>query len=100
MSDITCDELKERMDKGEMLNIIDVREPYEFEEFNIGAQLIPLGEIPGRLDELSHLKNEEVIVHCRSGARSGNAKLFLAENGFTNVRNLIGGMVQWQANNY
>lgn len=97
MSDITCEELKERMDAGEALHIIDVREPYEFEEFNIGAQLIPLGEIPGRLDELEHLKNEEIIVHCRSGARSGNAKLFMMENGFTNVRNLIGGMVRWQA---
>ncbi len=97
MSDITCEELKERMDKGEALTVIDVREPYEYEEFNIGAQLIPLGEIPGRLEELAHLKNEEVIVHCRSGARSGNAKLFMMENGFTNVRNLIGGMVQWQA---
>ncbi len=96
MSDITCEELKDRMDKGEALTIIDVREPYEFEEFNIGAQLIPLGEIPGRLEELAHLKDAEVIVHCRSGARSGNAKMFLAENGFTNVRNLIGGMVQWQ----
>jgi rhodanese-related sulfurtransferase len=96
MSDITCEELKDRMDKGETLTIIDVREPYEFEEFNIGAQLIPLGEIPGRLEELAHLKDAEVIVHCRSGARSGNAKMFLAENGFTNVRNLIGGMVQWQ----
>ena len=97
MSDITCEELKERMDKGEALTIIDVREPYEFDEFNIGAQLIPLGEIPGRLEELSHLKESEVIVHCRSGARSGNAKMFMMENGFTNVRNLIGGMVQWQA---
>src|SRR6478609_3419361 len=97
MSDITCEELKERMDKGETLTVIDVREPYEFEEFNIGAQLIPLGEIPSRLEELAHLKNEEVIVHCRSGARSGNAKMFMMENGFTNVRNLIGGMVQWQA---
>jgi rhodanese-related sulfurtransferase len=97
MNDITCEELKERMDKGEKLTIIDVREPYEYEEYNIGAQLIPLGEIPSKLDELAHLKNEEVIVHCRSGARSGNAKLFMIESGFTNVRNLIGGMVQWQA---
>jgi rhodanese-related sulfurtransferase len=97
MNDITCEELKERMDKGETLTIIDVREPYEYEEFNIGALLIPLGDIPSKLDELAHLKNEEVIVHCRSGARSGNAKLFLIESGFTNVRNLVGGLVQWQA---
>lgn len=98
MTDITCQELKERMDKGEKLTIIDVREPHEYEEFNIGAQLIPLGEIPFKLDELAHLKNEEVIVHCRSGARSGNAKLFMMESGFTNVRNLLGGMLEWRAN--
>lgn len=97
MNDITCEELKTRLDKGETLNIIDVREPYEFEEFNIGAQLIPLGEIPFKLEELAHLKTEEIIVHCRSGARSSNAKLFMMENGFTNVRNLIGGMMEWQA---
>jgi rhodanese-related sulfurtransferase len=98
MADITCIELKERMDKGETLTIIDVREPYEYEEFNIGAQLIPLGEIPTKLDELAHLKNEEIIVHCRSGARSNNAKLFMMENGFNNVRNLAGGMVEWRNN--
>jgi rhodanese-related sulfurtransferase len=97
MNDITCEELKQRIDAGEKLNIVDVREPYEYEEFNIGGQLIPLGEIPGNLDALANLKNEELIVHCRSGARSNNAKLFLIENGFSNVRNLIGGMVQWQA---
>jgi rhodanese-related sulfurtransferase len=97
MNDITCEELKERMDKGEKLNIIDVREPYEFEEYNIGAQLIPLGEIPFKLDSLAQLKDEEVIVHCKSGSRSGNAKLFLIENGFTNVRNLIGGVTLWKA---
>jgi rhodanese-related sulfurtransferase len=97
MNDITCEELKERMDKGEKLNIIDVREPYEFEEYNIGAQLIPLGEVPFKLDSLAQLKDEEVIVHCKSGSRSGNAKLFLIENGFTNVRNLIGGVTLWKA---
>ncbi|MES2558191.1 MAG: rhodanese-like domain-containing protein [Bacteroidota bacterium] len=96
MTDITCQELKERMDKGENLIIIDVREVHEFEEFNIGAQLIPLGEIPYKLDELAHLKNEEIILHCRSGNRSGNAKMFMMENGFTNVRNLLGGMIEWR----
>ncbi|MCU0441622.1 MAG: rhodanese-like domain-containing protein [Bacteroidia bacterium] len=97
MADITCTELRERIQNGEKVTIIDVREAYEYEEFNIGAQLIPLGEIPSKLDELAHLKNEEIIVHCRSGARSNNAKLFMMENGFTNVRNLLGGMMEWQA---
>ena len=76
--------------------MIDVREEHEYEEFNIGATLIPLGEIADRLDEIEHLKNEEIIIHCRSGARSGRAQQYLESEGFTNVRNLIGGMLAWQ----
>ncbi len=97
MTDITCEELKERMDKGEKLNLIDVREEYENEEFNIGGKLISLGTIPSSLNELEELKDEEIIVYCRSGARSGKAKMFLMSNGFTNVRNLIGGMMNWRS---
>jgi len=96
MADITTQELKERMDKGENLNIIDVREPFEYEEFNIGATLIPLGELPSSVGEIEHLKNDEIIVHCRSGARSNNAKMFLQDMGFENVRNLLGGMLDWR----
>lgn len=98
MNDITVSELKTRLDAGEKINLFDVREPYEYEEFNIGGKLIPLGELPFKLDELAHLKDEEVIVHCRSGARSNNAKLFLIESGFTNVRNMLGGVIAWQEN--
>ena len=94
MIDITTDELKQRIDAGEKLNLFDVRETYEFDEFNIGAMLIPLGELPNKLSELAHLKNEEIIIHCRSGARSNNAKMFLLDNGFTNVRN---GMLDWRS---
>jgi rhodanese-related sulfurtransferase len=97
MSDITTDELKQRMDAGEKLNIIDVRELHEFEEYNIGAKLIPLGELPSRINELEQLKNEEIIIHCRSGARSNSAKMFLLDNGFTNVRNVLGGMLDWRS---
>ncbi len=97
MIDISVAELKTRMENGEKLTIIDVREPYEFEEFNIGAMLIPLAELPGKLPELEHLKNEEIIVHCRSGSRSGNAKMYMQSEGFTHVRNLLGGMIAWQA---
>jgi len=96
MADITTQELKERMDKGEKLNIIDVREPFEYEEFNIGATLIPLGDLPSRVSEIESLKNDEIIVHCRSGARSNNAKMFLQDMGFDNVRNLLGGMLDWK----
>lgn len=100
MEDITIEELKERMDNNEALYIIDVREEHEFDEFNIGAQLIPLGELPERLDEIEVDKDAEIIVHCRSGARSGRAKEYLSSEGYSNVRNLIGGMLAWQAAGY
>jgi len=98
--DITIEELKERMDKGEKLNLIDVREEYEFDEFNIGATLIPLGELPNRLEEIEAWKDQEILIHCRSGARSGRAKEYLTSEGFTNVRNVLGGMLAWQAAGY
>ncbi len=95
--DITIEELKERLDKGEGLNLIDVREEYEFDEFNIGAKLIPLGELPDRLDEIEALKDQEILIHCRSGARSGRAKEYLESEGFSNVSNELGGMLVWPA---
>ncbi|CAM3517350.1 rhodanese-like domain-containing protein [Aquirufa ecclesiirivi] len=98
--DITVEELKERMDNNEALYIIDVREENEYEEFNIGAQLIPLGELPERLDEIKADKDAEIIVHCRSGARSGRAQQYLSSEGYGNVRNLVGGMLAWQAAGY
>lgn len=98
--DITIEELKERMDKGENLNLIDVREEHEFDEFNIGAKLIPLGELPDRLEEIEAWKDQEILIHCRSSARSGRAKEYLASEGFTNVRNVLGGMLAWQAAGY
>lgn len=90
--DITAQELKERIDKGEKLNIIDVREEWEFDEVNIGAQLIPLGSLVDELEKISHLKDQELIVHCRTGSRSEQAKKFLQANGFQLVRNLQGGI--------
>ena len=96
MTDITVIELKERLDKGEKPVIIDVREVHEYEEYNIGATLIPLGELPGRIEELAAYKQQEVIVHCRSGARSATAEMFLLDNGFEQVRNLMGGMLAWR----
>jgi len=95
--DITVQDLKERLDKGETLNLIDVREPNEYEVDNIGATLIPLGDLPYRLDELDGLQDEEVIVHCRSGSRSAKAQQILEQNGFNNVRNVVGGMLAYRA---
>lgn len=97
MDIISVEELKARMDAGEKLHIIDVREPEEFEAFNIGAKLIPLGRFQMMdVDELMPLKDEEVIVHCRSGKRSMTACLILDSMGFTNTKNLEGGMLAWQ----
>lgn len=98
MQIITVEELKARMDAGEKMNIIDVREPSEYAEFNIGATLIPLGKIQSmQIDELEDLKNEELIIHCRSGKRSATACMFLETMGFTNTKNVEGGMLAWQA---
>ncbi|MHB1278214.1 MAG: rhodanese-like domain-containing protein [Bacteroidia bacterium] len=97
MQDISVEELKSRRDKGENLPVIDVREPYEHEEYNIGGKLIPLGSLPSMLDELEELKDVEFVVHCKSGARSASAKAFLQSAGFSKVRNLIGGIMEWQA---
>lgn len=95
--DITVQELKERIDNGEELNLFDVREPNEYEADNIDATLIPLGELPYRLDELDGMQDDEVIVHCRSGARSARAQQLLEENGFNNVRNVTGGILAYRA---
>jgi rhodanese-related sulfurtransferase len=97
MQTITVEELKARMDAGEKINLIDCREPAEYAEFNIGGKLIPLGKIQTmQTDELDDLKDEEVIIHCRSGQRSMMACLFLDTLGFKNTKNLIGGVLAWQ----
>lgn len=94
--DITVEELKERLEKGEDLHFYDVREEHEYEEDNLGAILIPLGELPDHLDELEALKDEEIIIHCRSGARSGRAVSYLESQGFSNVRNVVGGILAYR----
>lgn len=99
MQDITVQELKHKLDSGEKFVFIDVREVWENEESNLGAKLIPLGELMGRIHELEDHKEDEIVIHCRSGARSGMAKQLLVAQGFTNVRNVLGGILDWQ-NNY
>jgi rhodanese-related sulfurtransferase len=97
MQTITAQELKSRLDAGENVHIVDVREPHENAEFNIGGVLIPLGKVQTlQIDEIDELKNEEVIVYCRSGNRSGQACQILEMSGFTNVKNLTGGMLGWR----
>jgi len=94
---ITVTELRERLKKGEPLHLVDVREPAENQEFNIGGMLIPLGRIKNMdVDQLESLKNQEIICYCRSGNRSGQACQILDMLGFTNTKNLEGGMLAWQ----
>ncbi len=97
MQIITAEELKARMDAGEKLHLIDVREPAEHAEFNIGGILYPVGKIQTmQVEEIEDLKNEEVICYCRSGQRSMMACMTLDMLGFTNTKNLAGGMLGWQ----
>jgi rhodanese-related sulfurtransferase len=97
MENITVEEVKKRMEAGEKLNLVDVREPFENAEFNIGGVLLPLGDIQAMaVDEIENLKDEEVICYCRSGNRSGQACMILEMMGFTNTKNLTGGMLAWQ----
>ncbi|NCX96058.1 MAG: rhodanese-like domain-containing protein [Chitinophagia bacterium] len=98
MTNISVEALKARMDAGEKLNIIDVREPHEYAEFNIGGLLLPLGQIAQmQIDPIEDLRGAEVILHCKAGMRSMQAALILEQMGFTNVVNLVGGMQSWQA---
>ena len=85
------------MDAGETLHILDVREPAEYAEFNIGAKLLPLGKIQSmQVDDIEDWKDDEIIIHCRSGKRSATACMFLETMGFANTVNVEGGMLAWQ----
>lgn len=97
MKNISVEEVKKRLDAGEKLNLVDVREPDETAEFNIGGIALPLGHIQRmETDSIDDLKDEEVILYCRSGNRSGTAALFLDQIGFKNTKNLSGGMLEWR----
>jgi rhodanese-related sulfurtransferase len=92
---ITAEELKAKKDAGEKLRLIDVREPSEYRTAKIeGSELKPLGQITTWANELTD-KNEEVVLHCHHGMRSDRACQYLAAQGFTNVKNLTGGIDEW-----
>ena len=90
--DISCEEVKARLEGGVFFHFIDVREEWEHDEENIGGTCYPLGDLPSKLDQLRALKNEEIIVHCNTGPRGNRAKKYLISRGFTNVRNMTGGL--------
>lgn len=99
MQNISVEEVKSRLSAGEKMNLVDVREPIENAEYNIGGTLLPLGKIQSmQLEDIDNLKEQEVILYCRSGNRSMQACLFLEMSGFRNVKNLAGGMIEWQKN--
>ncbi|GAA0287308.1 rhodanese-related sulfurtransferase [Gracilibacillus halotolerans] len=94
MKEITAKELEQKIDAGEEVNIIDVREDEEVAGGKIpGAKHIPLGQIPDRLDEIN--KNEHYYIVCRSGGRSGRACDYLQEKGY-DTTNMVGGMLDWE----
>jgi rhodanese-related sulfurtransferase len=97
MQPISVEELKARIDAGETLHLLDVREPGEHAEFNIGGTLLPVGQIRNlMIEDIEDWKDQEVICYCRSGNRSGQACMILETTGFSNVKNLTGGMMAWQ----
>jgi adenylyltransferase/sulfurtransferase len=85
--------LKRRLDAKEEIFVLDVREPHEYQIVNIKAYLIPLGDLPTRVHELD--SSREIVVHCKSGARSAKAVDFLRQSGFKRVSNLAGGILAW-----
>lgn len=94
MKEITVQELRQLQDSGEDFQLIDVREPYEYDICNLSGELIPQGEIPSSVDKID--RSKKVVLHCRSGARSGNMVQWLEKNHqFDNLYNLKGGILAW-----
>jgi sulfur-carrier protein adenylyltransferase/sulfurtransferase len=92
---VSVETLKRKLDAKEDIFVLDVREPHEYPIANLGAPLIPVGQLEGRVGELAAGHDREIIIHCRSGARSQKAALILKQAGFTNVSNLSGGILAW-----
>jgi len=91
--DMTVEEFKQRLDKGDDLFVLDVREPHEYQICNLGGHLIPLNDLPKRVSELD--SSREIVVHCKMGGRSAKAADFLRQAGFSRVHNLAGGIAAW-----
>ncbi len=94
MQEITVEELKEKIDNNEDFQLIDVREPFEYEVSNLGGENIPLAGVLIEAEKIS--KDKPVYVHCRSGKRSAVAIMQLEQQGYTNLSNVKGGIVAWK----
>jgi molybdopterin/thiamine biosynthesis adenylyltransferase/rhodanese-related sulfurtransferase len=90
---IAVSDFKRKLDAGEDIYLLDVREPHEYQIANLGGHLIPLGDLPARVGELD--KSREIVVHCKMGGRSQKAAEFLQQAGFRNIQNLAGGIQAW-----
>lgn len=95
VKEINVNDLNERIQKGDKINLLDVREQFEYDMANMNGKLIPLGELESRLGEIEAWKDQEIIIHCRSGARSAEACRILMRHGFKNPINLQGGINRW-----
>lgn len=96
INEISTTDLRARIEAGDNIVLLDVRQPEEHAEQHIANTiLIPLGELPERMNELEPHRNAEIVVICRSGGRSSQACMLLGMNGFTNVLNMRGGMLTW-----
>ncbi|MFN8299685.1 MAG: rhodanese-like domain-containing protein [Chitinophagales bacterium] len=93
MKEITVQELKEMLDKQSDIQLVDVREAYEYEIADIGGDKIPMGTIPASFDKID--KHKQVVIYCRTGNRSGQVCNFLEGHGFSNLYNLKGGILAW-----
>lgn len=98
MEEITVEQLKQKIDEQKGTFVLDVREPFEKYQSDIDydhSALIPVGELATRIDEITDKKEEEIVCMCRSGGRSAEACKILSSKGFTNVKNLKGGINEW-----
>jgi molybdopterin/thiamine biosynthesis adenylyltransferase/rhodanese-related sulfurtransferase len=93
IAQISVTDFKRKQDAGEDIYLLDVREPHEFQIANLGGHLIPLGDLPGRVNELD--KSREIVVHCKMGGRSQKAAELLKQAGFNKIQNLSGGITAW-----
>lgn len=93
MKEISVIELKSRLDNGDELQLIDIRETNEYDYCNIGAELIPMGDLMANIDRIA--RDKDVVLHCKSGGRSSAMVKALMSRGFDNVINLSGGIMAW-----
>jgi len=96
MSPINAVDFNARLQSGESLNLLDVRETIEYATYNIGGQNIPLSTLPEALNTINYNKNDEIVVICKVGLRSQTATTILNENRYDKARNLTGGLISLQ----